>query len=242
METRGSIWMRPQRHSRGPDPAYSREQITAAAIKIADAEGLDAVSMRRIAREVNAGAMSLYRYLGSKDDLIELMIDAVQGEEPPPEPTGDWRADLTVLAERMRTTMRRHPWLTQLTTAGRPTFGPNTLRLTEHSLRCVDGLGLSIDEMLSTVLGVASLVRGVVQGELAEDEARRRTKLTEEQWRATQVPYLRKIMDSGEFPLVTKVILDARIPHLDPEEQFRTSLDHLLDGIAARLAQQGKLG
>src|SRR5689334_18132683 len=115
--------MRPERNSRGPDPAYSREQITAAAVKIADAEGLEAVSMRRIAREVNAGAMSLYRYIGSKDDLIELMIDTVQGEEPLPERSGDWRADITAVADLMRAHLRRHPWLAAVS-VGRPTFGP----------------------------------------------------------------------------------------------------------------------
>jgi AcrR family transcriptional regulator len=230
--------MRPARNSRGPDPGYSREQITAAAVTIADTEGLDALSMRRVARELGAGAMSLYRYIGSKDDLIELMMDAVQGEIPPARtPSGDWRADLERIAEQTRDGMRRHPWLTTLST-GRPTFGPNTLRNFEHALRCVDGLGLSIDEMLAIVLSVTSFVRGFVQAELAEDEARRRTGQTEEQWRAIQAPYVRKIVDSGEFPLVAKVIMDAELPHMDPERQFRTGLAHLLDGISAQLDRE----
>src|SRR6266498_4621044 len=116
MEASGSIWMRPQkRHSRGPDPTYSRDQITAAAITIADAEGLEAVSMRRIAREVGAGAMSLYRYLDSKDELVELMMDAVEAEDPlPDKPSGEWRADLRRIAERARGILERHPWLATL--------------------------------------------------------------------------------------------------------------------------------
>ena len=235
MEKAGSIWMRPERHSRGPDPAYSREQITGAAIRIADADGIDAVSVRRVAREVSAGAMSLYRYIGSKDDLIELMVDAVQGEQPVPgRPTGDWRADLERMAEQQRVAMHRHPWLAAVST-GRPTFGPNTLRRLEYALRCVDGLGLSIDRMLAIVLSVNSFVRGFVQGELAEEEARRRTNLTEEQWRLTQAPYIRQVLDSGEFPLVAKVIKDAELPHMELDRQFRTGLAHLLDGISAQL-------
>jgi AcrR family transcriptional regulator len=226
--------MRPERHSRGPDPAYSREQITAAAIKIADADGIEAISMRRIAREVNAGAMSLYRYIGSKDDLLELMADAVQGEDPLGGPTGDWRADLERIAYHQRALMRRHPWLAALSPA-RPSFGPNTVRNTEQALRCVDGLGLDIDEMLITVLSLSSFVRGFIQSELAEVEAQRRTKLTEDEWRRTQAPYLQKIMDSGEFPLFTKVIRDAALPHMDPDRQFDLGLGQLLDGIAARL-------
>jgi AcrR family transcriptional regulator len=228
------IWMRPARNSRGPDPGYSRERITAAAITIADAEGLEAISMRRVARELGAGAMSLYRYIGSKDDLIELMIDETAGELPVPEPTGDWRRDLTAVAEQQRASLLRHPWLATIG-GGRPTFGPNTLRSFEHALRCVDGLGLSIDRMLTIVLAVGGFVRGFVQGQVAEAEAQRRTKLTEQQWREIQGPYLQQIMDSGEFPLFTKVIIDAELPHMDPERQFRTGLNDLLDGISAQL-------
>ena len=235
MDNPGSIWMRPQRHSRGPDPTYSREQITEAAIKIADAEGLEAVSMRRIAKEVGTGAMSLYRYLGSKDDLLELMTDAVQGEDPlPDKPSGDWRVDLTEIAERGRAMMLRHPWTTTVTTS-RPSFGPNSMRTFEYGLSCVDGLGLSIDEMLSIVLTLINYVRNFVQAVLAEEEAMRRTKLTEEQWRAIQGPYLQQIIDSGRYPLFTKVIIDAALPHMDPDRQFQTGLDDLLDGIAAKL-------
>jgi AcrR family transcriptional regulator len=226
--------MRPERHTRGPDPAYSREQITAAAVKLADAEGIEAISIRRIAREVNAGTMSLYRYIGSKDDLIELMTDAVQGEDEPPELTGSWRADLEHVAELQRAVLRRHPWLTTLA-PGRPSFGPNTVRALEHGLRCVDGIGLDIDEMLVIVLSVTSFVRGFVQSELAEAEAQRRTKLTEEEWRQAQAPYVQQLIDSGEFPLVAKVILDAELPHMDLDRQFDTGLAHLLDGISARL-------
>lgn len=236
MEASGSIWMRPEkRHGRGPEPTYSREQITAAAIKIADAEGLEAVSMRRIAKEVGAGAMSLYRYLGSKEDLFVLMADAVEGEDPPPDtPSGDWRADLTGLARRERAIMHRHPWISAMA-ATRPTFGPNMLRLGEYSLSCVDGLGLSIDRMLTITTSVLGFVRGFVQVELAEAEASRRTGLTEEQWRRSQAPYIGQIMESGRYPLITKVILDAAIPHMDPDEQFQNGLDHLLDGISAQL-------
>lgn len=238
MERSGSIWMRPERSGRGPDPAYSREQITAAAIKIADEEGIEALSIRRVAREVGAGAMSLYRYIDSKDDLIELMSDAAEGEEPlPDKPSGDWRADLRDFAARSRTLLRRHPWLTTRVTS-RPSFGPNALRCYEYGLRCIDGLGLSIDEMLAISISMTGYVRTFVQGEQAEVELRRRTKLTEEDWRLSQAPYLEQIIGSGKYPLFTKVILDAALPHMDPDRQFSTGLDHLLDGISAQLERK----
>jgi AcrR family transcriptional regulator len=235
MESRGSIWMRPERNTRGPDPTYSRELFTAAAIKIADAEGIEALSIRRVAKEVGAGAMSLYRYIDSKDELLELMSDAVMGEEPvPDEPSGDWRADLRTLAERGRALMHRHPWLAGIRNLRR-TFGPNTLRAFEYNLRCLDGRGLTIDQLLSIVLTVNGFVQMFVQGELAEQEEQRRTGVTEEQWRATQGPYIQKIIDSGEYPLFTKVIIDAALPHMEPDHQFRTGLEDLLDGIAVKL-------
>lgn len=237
MDPPSSIWSRPERHGRGPQPAYSREQITAAAIKVADTEGLAAISMRRIAREVGAGAMSLYRYVGSKDELIELMLDAVEGEDRLPDaPTEDWRTELRRAAERIRAIMLRHPWVATLT-IGRPTFGPNTLHTMEYLLSCVDGLGLDIDDMLTSVLGLFGYVRGFVQGEVAEAEASRRTGMTEDQWRMTQGPYVQQIIDSGRYPLFAKMITDAVFPHLDTERQFRSGLDHLLDGIAAKLGR-----
>lgn len=232
----GSIWMRPaKQHSRGPDPAYSREQITKAAITIADTEGLDAVSMRRIAREVGAGAMSLYRYINSKDELVELMMDAVEAEDPlPDKPSGDWRADLRLLAERARGILERHPWLATLG-SGRPSFGPNSLRSVEYALSCLDGYGLSIDEILMFFLVLTGYIRNFVQGRLAEAEASRRSKLTEEEWRATQSPYIEQIISSGKYPLFSKVIKDAALPHMDPRRQFEAGLEHVLDGIAAKL-------
>src|SRR6202167_3531352 len=90
------IWARPERAAKGPAPSRSRAQIATAAVELADAEGLEAVSMRRVATALGIGAASLYRYLESKDELYDLMVDHVEGEDGPPPPlTGDWRADLS---------------------------------------------------------------------------------------------------------------------------------------------------
>lgn len=235
MDVPGSIWLRPERPARGPSPTYSREQITTAAVKIADEAGIAAVSMRRVAQELGAGAMSLYRYVGSKDDLIALMLDQVEGEDPLPEaPTEDWRTELNRLAERARAIMLRHPWSAMMI-IGRPNFGPNTLRSTEYALACVDGLGLSIDEMLNTVYALVGFVRLFVQNEVAEAEETRRTGMTELQWRATQQPYIQQIIASGRYPRFVRVITDATIPHLDPDQRFRDGVAHMVAGIAAQL-------
>ncbi len=135
------VWTRPERAGKGPAPSHSRAEITAAAIALADSEGIDAVSMRRVAAKLGAGTGTLYRYLAGKDDLIDLMIDAVEGEDGGPAPlSGDWRQDLRAFARRARSIIHRHPWVAVLA-AGRPTLGPNGLRLAEHTLDSDRGTG-----------------------------------------------------------------------------------------------------
>src|SRR3954454_16382861 len=97
--------------ARGRPPAYTREQVVEAAIRLADAEGLAAVTMRRIATELGAGAMSLYTYVPDKDRLLDLMVDEVGGAARPVRITGDWRADVVALAGSQREVMLAHPWL-----------------------------------------------------------------------------------------------------------------------------------
>ena len=226
------IWMRPERPARGPQPSHSRAEIVATAIRIADAEGIDGLSMRRLAAEVGAGTMSLYRYIPRKDDLYELMVDAVAGEEPlPAEPSGDWRADLRMLAHRQLTSARRHPW--QALMGGRPVFGPNTLRVTEFQFAVLDGLGLTIDGMLEITFALGAFIGGVVQNELAAGEMRRRTGVDEQQWQRANIPYVRQIVDSGEFPYTSRIIMDAEIPHTDPDTVFDRVLERFLDGLSA---------
>lgn len=229
------IWLRSEQPARGPQPSYSRAQIVRAAIEIADAEGIDAVSMRRVAAEVGAGTMSLYRYVPKKDDLYELMADAVTGEEPTPTPSGDWRADLRLLAHRQRATALRHPWTVSL--GLRPSFGPNSLRNIEFMGSVLGRLGLDIDTVLQMSGIVMSFVLGTVRQELAGQEARRRTGMDEEEWRRMYGPYIRKLIDSGEHPHFAKIIIDAETPHTDAGTQFARSLDRLLDGLAAGLPQ-----
>ena len=227
------IWLRPERPLRGPQPTHSRAEIVAAAVRVADAEGLAAVSMRRIAAEIGAGTMSLYRYVARKDDLLDLMVDAVLGEmDLPDAPSGDWRADLRLQARRGRAVGVRHPWLGELS-SGRPPLGPNSLRTMEFALSAVEGLGVDIDGMMRTVAILTAFVRGFVQGEVAEQEARRRTGLDLDQWRATQGVYIRTVIESGRYPMFARVVVDAE--HLDPDTSFEVALEQVLDGLASSL-------
>jgi AcrR family transcriptional regulator len=229
------IWMRQERPARGPRPAYSRAQITAAAIRIADAEGLEAASMRRVAAEIGAGTMSLYRYVPRREDLIQLMIDAVIGELDLPErPSGDWRADLTLIAHGERALGLRHPWLTVLRRV-RPMFGPNTLRLLEFGGGALDGFGLSIDEMMSLYGLLDGYVQNSVRDQLGWVEEERLTGLSMEQWMINSAPYVRRLIESGEYPIFERIVRDARQPHMDHDARFRYGLDRVLDSIAAGL-------
>ncbi|WP_242614679.1 TetR/AcrR family transcriptional regulator [Actinomadura roseirufa] len=230
------IWAVPERQGRGPRPAYSRAQITEAAVRIADAEGLDAASMRRIAAELGTGAMSLYRYVPSRDDLIELMVDHVLGEAGVPDrPSGDWRADLTLVAEGTRAMWRRHPWLTGLRRP-QPTFGPNRLRLTEFALGALD-VGISIDEILTLLDMVNGYVERSVRGEIEWMREMERSGLTPERWMRESVPHVRELIDSGDYPMFTRVVQEARLPHMSGDEQFRYGLERVLDFVAGALPE-----
>ncbi|ETK32350.1 TetR/AcrR family transcriptional regulator [Microbispora sp. ATCC PTA-5024] len=240
MTGRENLWMRPERPARGPRPGFSRARLAEVAVQIADAEGLDAISMRRLAGELGAGTMSLYRYVSGKDDVIELMIDLVVGEYLPGETTitGEWATDLRDLAWQARRTMLRHPWLAPLA-ASRQQASPARLRLMETALGMLDGLGLGVDEMLTIVGGVFAYLNGFVQSELAEAEALRRTGLTLQEWMTTQLPYIRSQIATGRYPMLLRMTTEGGRELVDVDERFAYGLDRLLDGIAARLPRPG---
>jgi AcrR family transcriptional regulator len=229
-----NIWMRPERPAYGPKPAYSRAQITGAAIRIADAEGLEAATMRRIAAEIGAGAMSLYRYVPSRDDLIELIADRLQGEiDLEGMPSGDWRADLTRYADGVRAMWLRHPWIATVHRA-LPSYGPNQLLVIERVMGALDA-HVSIDENLGLMALLTGYVESAVRDEIGWAEEVRRSGLSEPEWMTRSAPRVEQLMRSGEYPIFTKIVVQARRPHLSRDEQFRHGLERVLDCIAAAL-------
>ncbi|HEY1829132.1 MAG TPA: TetR/AcrR family transcriptional regulator [Acidimicrobiales bacterium] len=236
--SRGVIWDRPERAARGPVPSLSREEITRAAVALADTQGIDAVSMRALAVELGVGATSLYRYVARKDELIDLMVDAVMGDDLQFEIRGDWRQVLRSFARGMRAMTLRHPWVA-VHGAGRRSLGPNTARRYEQVLGAIDGLGLEIDEMLVMVETLDAFIRGRALDELSEEESARRSGLDREQWMQVQFPYVESLIRSGHYPLLTRVVLDARSPH-DPdrlEHGFDVGLERVLDGLATMMPE-----
>jgi AcrR family transcriptional regulator len=233
-----SIWMRAENAERtgpGRRPGYSRARIVEVAVRIADAEGLDAATMRRIGQELGTGAMSLYRYVPRRDDLIDLMLDAVVGEiELPERPGGDWRADLSLVAHQTRAVGLRHPW--QAALARRPTLGPHSLAVYDFALGALDGHGLHVDEMTSLCGMVGNYVAAAVRDEIGWLEHARHTGMDRAQWMAEYVgPYVRQVVESGRYPMFNRSIREGRLAHLSPDERFQYGLDRVLNGIAAAL-------
>lgn len=157
---RDPIWSRPDRGARGPRPEHDRAGIAAAAIALADAGGLGAASMRAVAGALDTTAGALYRYLASRDDLLDLMVDATLAELALDQPlTDDWVADFVALARSQLALFGRHPWLVDAIQAGRAP-GPRTMDYFERCLRImapVPAGPVAKMETIAMVTGVVSL-------------------------------------------------------------------------------------
>ncbi|MFF5407397.1 TetR/AcrR family transcriptional regulator [Streptomyces misionensis] len=226
------IWARPERTGRGPKPAYSRDDIAAAAVRIADARGLDAVSMRHVAAELGCGTMSLYNYVPRKEDLYELMADAVAAEHDLWEPCGDWRADLLRVARQTRALMHRHPWLPRLMS---PVYGfsPHTLRYLEHCLACLEPLAASYGTKLELIAMINGVVTTYVRNELDSAQRVRALPWSEEEETAVRGAYLARQVASGAYPRMAAAFAEAPGP-VDLEAVFERALARILDAYEPR--------
>ncbi|MEV7127001.1 TetR/AcrR family transcriptional regulator [Streptomyces sp. NPDC093260] len=226
------IWARPERTGRGPKPAYTRADIAAAAVRIADAGGLDAVSMRHVAAELGCGTMSLYNYVPRKEDLYELMVDAVGGEHELWEPSGDWRADMRRVAHQSRDLMRRHTWLPRLM-SGIYGFSPHTLRYLEHCLTCLDPLEASYGTKMELVAMLNAVVTMYVSNELATAERTRSLPWSEAEETAVRIAYLGGQVATGAYPRMAAAFAEGAGP-VDLEAVFERAVTRVLDGFAPR--------
>lgn len=212
------------------------ERIVAAAVAIADADGLDALSMRRVADSLGVGTMSLYRYLPGKAELYELMLDAVMGETVPPEPDpAGWRASLAEFARRGLDGYRRHPWLMEASLS-RGLMGPNQTAMLDALLRAIAGIGLTGGQMMAVVGVLISYVRGRAR-QLAETaRAEQRSGVSDEQFWRELAPLLTPHLDAARFPTLAAVWRDD---NLSWEDEFEFGLDRVLDGIEAFVTRSG---
>ncbi|GLW09659.1 TetR family transcriptional regulator [Microtetraspora sp. NBRC 13810] len=220
---------------RGPKPRFSVPQIARAAIELADAEGLAALSMRRVADRLGVTAMSLYSYVPGKAELLDVMVDTVYAEtDRTRDPASGWRDGLEAVARDNWALYLRHPWLLQVAAVGRPVLGPHMIAKYDHELSAVDGIGLADVEM-DLVLGlVTNYVHGAVRAAVEAAQVEQRTGLTDEQWWEAWAPVLGKVLDEGRHPVAARVGSAAGREYgaaYAPERSFEFGLQRLLDGI-----------
>ncbi|MGA6171752.1 TetR/AcrR family transcriptional regulator [Streptomyces sp. NPDC012600] len=237
------LWGTGERPSRGPKPGLTLDRIVTAAIAVADAEGLSAVSMRRLSTELGTGTMSLYRYVPGKAELLDLMLDRVLGEPLPAEPEagaapGDWRVAITTLARSYRDNLRRHPWLLKINQA-RTVLGPSALRGLELSLTALRSMGLRDPELIGVIITVNSFVEGLARTEADAAEAVAQTGLSDQEFWESQQPYLERAMLSGAYPTMAGMAEDTFSPDFD---HFGFGLERLIAGFEALVAERTASG
>jgi len=217
------------------DGALSAERVAAAGIAIADAEGLAAVSMRRVASELGVATMSLYRHVEDKDDLLMRMMDAVMGEvRLPAEPPPRWRPRVEIAARLFWDACRRHPWLASALSITRPQPLAGGLPFSDFLLAALDELGLDHQTTFTAYITLVNYVRGTAQNLEMEAEAQAATGVDNEEWLHAQEPQMRAIVEPGRYPVFTRYLSQEYDFSLD--ELFEFGLGRMLDGLAGLTA------
>ena len=233
------VWLRPEPGSRRP--RFSRAKIAEAALRIADREGIRAVSMRRVAEELEAGTMTLYHYVRTKSELLSLLSDAVMGELilEPEELSGSWRESLSAIARRSRRAFDRHPWV--FDTAGLPGIGPNGVRHFEQSLEAVASLGLDISDRLDII----ELVDEYVFGYCFAQRDRQDFVQMNQTDRDDLFDYVEQITKEGGYPEIdvlmqgyTRETFWQQMQERAASDRFERNLGRLLDGIEMSLSRR----
>ncbi|WP_277209320.1 TetR/AcrR family transcriptional regulator [Isoptericola croceus] len=231
------LWHGWQAPAKGPRPRLTLDQIVAQAVAVADAEGLDALSMRRIARELDVGTMSLYRYVPTKDVLLNLMLDRVS--EPAPAQGAavgtSWRGVLETAAQEGRALYLRHPWLIQVNWT-RPILGPSSVRSLEVVVAGLTDLPLRDQEKIMVITLLDAYVVGSVRQELLYEAAADETGLSEGEFWGTQLPYMEHAMASGAYPVLATLDEDSFDGGWD--ETFDLGVRLFLDGLEREVGRR----
>jgi AcrR family transcriptional regulator len=235
-EVEPMVWFRQEPASRRP--AHTRADIARAAIEIADSEGFDAVSMRRVAQRLGAGTMTLYHYVRNKDELITLIGDLVMAEVVVPEGelSDHWRTALTQIATRSREAFAAHHWVFELMGGDGPP-GPNGMRHFEQSLQAVASLGLDKKQTFEVIGQIDDYVFGYALREVQEAEEHERG------WTPAMADFFKRELATGAYPLISGFFggdLDGSfeliVEFMSEEGRFDRGLSRLLDGIEAEFA------
>jgi AcrR family transcriptional regulator len=239
------LWGRRERGQRGPKPGLTIESIVDAAIGLADAEGLDAVSMARLAKELGFTTMSLYRYVTSKEELLQLMWNAsAQGAEDFVLEGDGWRPRIRTWATIQRQMIDRHPWITQMPMAA-PPLAPNSLTFVERGLETLDETGLEEGDKLRVIGLISSYT--LSEARMAHDAARAATQGDEARANDVAVPQwtfeglLRELVDEETYPRLYRLAWSEDIGDnpsgFDEQQEFLFGLDRILDGVQTLMDQ-----
>ncbi|MFV5993429.1 TetR/AcrR family transcriptional regulator [Streptomyces sp. NPDC056231] len=229
----GLLWGPGPQPRRGPKPALTLDGIARTGTEIADAEGLGAVSMQRVAEQLGKTKMSLYRYLPGKAELIAVMVETAL-DDAPESGEGDWRTRLTAWSHGMVETLRRHPWLLEATVGPR-LMGPKELGWTERALSALDGTGLTGAERMDAVVLLTSHVRGIT----LHSRAAAPSGAPEAQLLAALGTVLR---DHGaDYPhLAAAAASSVRSGTQGQDQALEFGLDRILDGLEVLIAERAR--
>ena len=220
----------------GPRQGLTIDRIAKAATALADADGLDAVTMRRLAGNLGVVPMTLYTYVPGKAELLDLMLDSAYQRMPRTDTSGQpWRGRVAAVAAENRALFEAHPWATAITT-GRPPLGPGLMAKYEHELSALDGLGLDDIQVDAALTHLLAFVQGWARAAADTQATREDTAMDEEQWWAASGPLLEKVLDPQAYPLAVRVGTAAGTAHraaYDPQHAYDFGLQMILDGLAA---------
>jgi AcrR family transcriptional regulator len=229
-----AAWGRKVRPTKGPRPGLSLERVVDAAVQLASSHSLDAVSMSRVASDLGVSTMSLYRYVGSKDELLELMIDAVYAPVAgAPAPAAGWRARLSAWAYDNLLVLRKHSWVLRIPVHGYP-MTPHQIGVLENGLSALGDTGLAESEKLSVVMLLTSLVRIQVSLGGAVTEAFSESGMSDDQGTSAYGRILAQLAPATSYPALHAVIGAGVFDRQDhPDFGFEFVLDRVLDGVEA---------
>ncbi|MCG5438392.1 TetR/AcrR family transcriptional regulator [Micromonospora foliorum] len=232
-------WGLRERAPKGPRPGMSVPTIVDAAVRVADADGLAAVSMSRVAKELGAATMALYRYVGSKDELLLLMVDTGYGPSPgPPPPEVDWRAGLSRWAWAEHEVLRQRSWLLHVPISG-PPITPQQLGWMEDGLRCLDGTTLAEGEKMSVLLLITGYVRHEATLTSQVAEGSRAAGVEPSEMMPAYSRLVARLIDPARFPALHRVLAAGVLNQDDdPDDEFAFGLDRILDGVEALIQRR----
>jgi AcrR family transcriptional regulator len=227
-----AAWGLRDRPTKGPKPGLSLDRIVGAAVQVAASEGLAAVSMSRVAAELGSSAMSLYRYVGAKDELLALMVDAAAGTPPAAPASGeDWRRALSHWAWAYHDVLRRHPWVLRIPITA-PSVTPNLTAWLENGLSAMRETGLAESEKLSVMLLLSGFVRS--EATLVADMSQvSPAAATEPEIMPRWGRLLARVTDPERFPSLHAALASPAFQRDDePDDEFVFGLERILDGVA----------